>query len=145
MFELHPTLANDCHLMGMNPAGHLLLHKNATVPWLILVPHTELNEIYKLPDVQQSTVNSQLKQLAAFSEAHFVCDKLNIASIGNVVPQLHIHIISRYTSDPWWPQPVWGQTEFRAYADTEVEALRQALTKAELISPDPATAVTETG
>lgn len=132
---LHPRLAADCHVLGQLEQCHLLLHSNALVPWFILVPDTERNEIYKLPDMQQHDVNRSIQRLAAFTEDFFGCDKLNIATIGNVVPQLHIHIIGRFLNDPWWPDPVWGQAETEAYPSQRVEDIRQALIKAQLLDP----------
>lgn len=130
---LHPTLAADCHLLGQLQQNYLLLHSNALVPWFILVPDTQQNEIYKLPAPQQLEINKLMQQLAAFTEDYFSCDKLNIATIGNLVPQLHIHIIGRFHSDPWWPAPVWGQPESEAYAPQKIAEIKQALVKAQLI------------
>ncbi len=134
-FQLHPRLKEDCHFLGQCDGGHLLLHRNATVPWLILVPETEQHEIYLLSEEQQQRVNHCVNQLAHFSQQTFKCDKLNIATIGNVVPQLHIHIISRFKDDIWWPEPVWGKTENRAYSQKEVETMQQSLLDAALITP----------
>ena len=81
-FTLHPRLVADCHLIGQPGQNHLLLHNNALVPWFILVPDTEQNEIYKLPDIQQQEVNRSIQRLAGFTEDFFGCDKLNIAGGG---------------------------------------------------------------
>jgi len=93
--RIHPQLANDCYLLGRIQTSQLLLHKNALVPWFILLPDSEENELYKLPPQQQQTVYAEINRLARFIEEHFNTDKLNIATIGNIVPQLHIHIIGR--------------------------------------------------
>ena len=118
--KLHPQLEKDCLLLGGIKTSQLLLHKNALVPWFIIVPDTHLNEIYKLPLSHQHNIHEEINQVANFVDAFFSADKLNIASIGNIVPQLHIHIIARHTDDFCWPKPVWGQEGFQAYKDDDV-------------------------
>jgi len=125
--KLHPQLAADCYLLGTVKSSSLLLHKNALIPWFILVPDTNKNEIYKLNTEQQQTIQFEINALAKFTEEHFNSDKLNIASIGNIVPQLHIHIISRKTTDFCWPAPVWGETESMEYTPQQVDIIKQAL------------------
>lgn len=131
--NLHPQLANDCFKMGYVNTSLLLLHKNALIPWFILVPDTIENELFKLPPVQQVYVNEETVSIARFTEQYFNADKLNIATIGNIVPQLHIHIIARHTNDFCWPNPVWGQNEFSEYSDNDVQTLKQELFTQELI------------
>lgn len=131
---LHPQLASDCFVLGQLEGCTLLLHKNATVPWFILLPHTEQNEIYKLPEAQQQQVQRGVARIAQFIEQHFTTDKINIATIGNIVPQLHIHIIGRFVSDLWWPEPIWGKAGFTEYTEQQVEDIRHALAGKKLIS-----------
>lgn len=133
---LHPQLAADCYLLGRVDSSYLLLHKNALLPWFILLPDTQLNELYKLPIKQQQSVQQEIKQIAQFTEQHFNTDKLNIATIGNIVPQLHIHIIGRYVDDFCWPAPVWGQTSHASYKDSELNSIILALQEQHLIHPD---------
>ncbi len=131
--ELHHRLDEDCHNLGLTGDCQLLLSKNATVPWFILVPDTLHNEIYKMPAKQQQAVNHDIARVAAFVEEFFETDKLNIATIGNIVPQLHIHIIGRYTSDLWWPEPVWGQAGIQAYTEEQLDNIRQGLAARQLL------------
>jgi len=126
-FQLNPQLQADCYLLGTLGGNTLLLHKNALVPWFILVPDTQEVELYKLPAAQQSTVQSCINQLALFVDQYFTADKLNIATIGNIVPQLHIHIIGRHINDFCWPNPVWGQQQSSQYAAKDIQAIKQAL------------------
>jgi len=125
--KLHPQLATDCYLLGTVKSSSLLLHKNALIPWFILVPDTNKNELFKLKTEQQQTIQLEINALAKFTEEHFKSDKLNIASIGNIVPQLHIHIISRKTTDFCWPAPVWGRTESMEYTPQQLDIIKQAL------------------
>lgn len=131
--KLHPQLANDCFKMGYVNTSLLLLHKNALIPWFILVPDTIENELFKLPLEQQTSISEETRVIARFSEQHFNADKLNIATIGNIVPQLHIHIIARHTDDFCWPNPVWGQSQFSEYSDNEVPSLQQELIAQKII------------
>jgi len=125
--QIHPQLQQDCHLLGKLQTCTLLLHKNALVPWFILLPPGEQSELYQLEPALQQQVHGEINQIAAFVEAHFHADKLNIASIGNIVPQLHIHIIGRFHNDFCWPAPVWGQPDRDDYAPQDIAAIRQAL------------------
>ena len=126
-FQLNPQLQADCYLLGTIDGNTLLLHKNALVPWFILVPDTEEAELFKLPAAHQSNVQSCINQLALFVEQYFTADKLNIATIGNIVPQLHIHIIGRHINDFCWPKPVWGEQESAQYTPKDIQAIKHAL------------------
>lgn len=125
--KLHTQLVADCYLLGTVKTSALLLHKNALIPWFILVPDTDANELFKLNDVQQQLIQIEINTLAKFTEEYFNSDKLNIASIGNIVPQLHIHIIGRKTTDFCWPLPVWGRQESAEYTPQQLNTIKQAL------------------
>jgi len=128
-FELHTQLKNDCYIMGRTPNCVLLLHKNALVPWFILVPETDKNEIFKLETHLQLNIQAETSQLALLVDKIFSPDKINIASIGNVVPQLHIHVIGRFKNDFCWPAPVWCQTDFSAYNNKNLQSIIQSVEK----------------
>ena len=134
MFELHPQLAKDCMVLGDFPLTRVLLNKDANYPWFILVPKREaVREIFELSaqDQRQLLWESSYfsKQIAVLFEA----DKLNVASLGNMVPQLHVHHIVRYQTDAAWPAPVWGQVAAVAYGADQLVAVsdkvRSALTE----------------
>lgn len=131
--QIHPQLQQDCHPLGELQACTLLLHKNALVPWFILLPPGEQSELYQLDPALQQQVQGETNQIAAFVKTHFSADKLNIATIGNVVPQLHIHIIGRFHNDFCWPAPVWGQSSRADYAPAEITAIRQALLQSDIL------------
>ncbi|VAW66863.1 Diadenosine tetraphosphate (Ap4A) hydrolase and other HIT family hydrolases [hydrothermal vent metagenome] len=128
-FTLHPQLQQDCYTLGALNECTLLLHKNALVPWFILVPHTQVNEVFKLEPPQQTQIQSTLNLLAHFVEKEFTTDKLNIATIGNIVPQLHVHIIGRFKNDFCWPNPVWGQADSTSYAPDDVQRISKNIAK----------------
>ncbi|MBP6582225.1 MAG: HIT domain-containing protein [Chromatiaceae bacterium] len=127
-FPLHPQLLADCHRLGQLSHGHLLLHRNALVPWFILVPETNLGNLLDLPIPQRDGVLADCKRVSDYLTGVLDCPKVNVAWIGNLVPQLHVHLIGRHPDDPCWPKPVWGNlTQSRDYGAQEVGAIRAAL------------------
>lgn len=136
MFALHPQLAADCLLLGRFPLCLLLLLKDANYPWFVLVPErADIREIHHLTDDDQRQLLRESVTLARAMEAAFQPDKLNVAALGNLVPQLHVHHVARYHADPAWPAPVWGRVPARAYAPDEL-----ARTAAHLLDALPADA-----
>ena len=125
MFQLHPRLNEDTYLVGSFELCLLLLSKDANYPWFILVPQVEgVSEIHHLSKTQR---NQLMVESCTLSEAlvdGFDPDKLNVASLGNMVPQLHIHHIVRYRQDRAWPGPVWGAVQAESYtADLKVRRI----------------------
>ena len=115
-FALHPQLARDCHRLGRFELGLLLLMNDAQYPWFILVPQRpQLREIYQLDETGQALLLRESTALSRALMAAFRGDKLNIAALGNMVPQLHLHHIVRYEGDAAWPAPVWGRHPPRPY------------------------------
>ena len=128
MTEIHPRLAADCIVLGRFPLSRLLLMNDSNYPWFILVPDREgIREIYQLGDADRSQLLRESCTLAEFLMRHFAGDKLNLAALGNQVPQLHLHHIVRYQSDPAWPAPVWGRQPPVAYTPQAVDDIRAAL------------------
>jgi diadenosine tetraphosphate (Ap4A) HIT family hydrolase len=124
-FTLHPTLAADCHALGNWQGLRLLLHRDAHVPWLILVPETSATEWHDLSAALRDRIMRAATALSAMLRADLACDKVNIAAIGNLVPQFHFHVIGRRKDDPYWPGVVWGRVEpGRVYGDGEVLELK---------------------
>jgi diadenosine tetraphosphate (Ap4A) HIT family hydrolase len=125
---IHAQLLADCIVLGRFPLCHLLLSKDANYPWCILVPDREgVSEIHQLSDADQQQLIRESSQLARVLETVFSPDKLNIAALGNIVPQLHIHHIVRYRDDPAWPAPVWGRGAPGAYTEQQLAALLEKL------------------
>jgi diadenosine tetraphosphate (Ap4A) HIT family hydrolase len=127
-FNLDPRLARDTFCLGAFPLSLLLLMNDSTYPWLILVPQRPaIHEIYQLAPADQQQLLVESSHLAKVLAGLLHPDKLNIAALGNVVPQLHLHHVVRYRSDPAWPAPVWGKAPPVPYLPTQVEALRTGL------------------
>ena len=108
MERIHPRLLADCHYLGALPACDVLLNRNALVPWFILVPETQLNDVLDLPQEQGRVVLCECAAVSAFIKRELGWSKVNFAGLGNVVPQMHLHVVGRSDSDACWPQPVWG-------------------------------------
>ncbi len=109
LFNLHPQLANDCFEIIDLPLSKVLLFNNVNFPWLILVPRiADITEIFELPTEQQHQLIEEISKASFILEDMYACDKINIAAIGNQVPQLHIHIVARFKTDSAWPKVVWG-------------------------------------
>ena len=106
--NIHPQLLADCHHLGQVATGSLLLHRNAGLPWFILVPATEHQDLLDLPVADLSDVMADAARLSSFLKTELGYGKVNFAGLGNQVPQMHLHIIGRRDDDPCWPQPVWG-------------------------------------
>jgi len=121
MIPLHPQLDKDCLSVGRFTLSRLLLMRDANYPWFILVPdRPELTEIYQLAPEDRRLLMRESCHLAEVLALRFGADKMNIAALGNLVPQLHIHHVVRYRSDPAWPAPVWGKVPARPYTDAEI-------------------------
>lgn len=109
MFKLDPKLEQDSiHITTLNSC-QVLLKKNEEIPWIILVPQIpNLVEILDLNDLQYTQVMDEVKYCASIMKKVFSPEKLNVAALGNIVSQLHFHIICRYHNDRAWPNPIWG-------------------------------------
>ena len=132
VFELDDRLKADCYRLGTCDDNILLLSKNALFPWFILVPNTDETEYHKLSSSQQASTQQQINAIAQFIEQNFSTDKINIASIGNIVSQLHVHIIGRSKEDACWPNVVWGTAHFKNYESNAVAIIRNQLEKSPL-------------
>ena len=126
-FKLDPRLANDCFELGQLRTSRLLLLNNALVPWFILVPETNATEIYELPRNQLLILLDEINLISSHIKQNFTVDKLNVAAIGNIVNQMHIHIVGRHVDDFCWPGVVWGAEAKKTYDDNEVEIIRASL------------------
>lgn len=132
MFELNPVLDSDTVTVVEWPLSLVLLSLDANYPWCILVPRRAgIREIYELDSADQQQLLRESSALGETMMALFQGDKLNVAALGNMVPQLHLHHIVRYEGDEAWPGPVWGVVEKLEYSEEllheRVEALRDAL------------------
>ena len=121
MFELHPRLMEDSIVIGSFELSLLLLSKDANYPWCILVPKGEdVFEIHHLSEEDQMQLMRESCRLAEVMTSVFDAYKMNIAALGNVVRQLHIHHIARFNDDAAWPQPIWGKVPVALYANEQL-------------------------
>ncbi len=138
-FSLHPRLQHDCYAMGRLSLCRLLLMNDANYPWCILVPErADISEVFHLSTEDQIILQQETALLGQSLQRLFQADKINIGAIGNMVPQLHIHVIARFKNDPVWPAPVWGKMEAKKY--TEI-ALKNAILSIQNALGDKLTAI----
>jgi diadenosine tetraphosphate (Ap4A) HIT family hydrolase len=127
-WSLHPQLKKDTIDIGDLPLSRVLIIKDANYPWLLLVPRREeVAEIIELGEIEQAQLMTEISRVARALKDITKCDKLNIAALGNVVPQLHVHVIARRQSDPAWPRPIWGVVPPLAHDAEEVQHFISAL------------------
>ena len=131
-WHLHPQLADDSTPVIELALCEVRLMDDANHPWLILVPRVaDTVEIIDLSPAQRTQLTAEIDTAARALKTLFKPDKLNVAALGNLVPQLHVHVIARYHTDIAWPRPVWGNATARPYAPEElierVRALAAAL------------------
>ncbi|MDI4236113.1 HIT family protein [Bradyrhizobium sp. Arg237L] len=127
-WSLHARLKEDTIDIGDLPLCRVLVIKDANYPWLLLVPRRAgAVEIIDLEEVEQAQLMTEITRVARALKEITKCDKLNIAALGNAVPQLHVHIIARRTTDTAWPRPVWGVVPPLAHDAEEVQNFISAL------------------
>jgi diadenosine tetraphosphate (Ap4A) HIT family hydrolase len=108
-WSLHPRLDADTTSLGDLPLSRVVLMNDANYPWLLLVPRRGgASEIIDLGDADRTQLMDEIALVSRALREATACDKLNVAAIGNVVSQLHVHVVARRRDDPAWPRPVWG-------------------------------------
>ena len=128
MFELHERLAADTHSLGQSALCEVRLMNDRIWPWIILVPAVSgIREIYQLTADQQMQLLKESSALSKGMMELFEGDKMNVAALGNMVPQLHLHHIVRFQDDPAWPGPVWGTQAPVPYTAEELERVTEKL------------------
>jgi diadenosine tetraphosphate (Ap4A) HIT family hydrolase len=119
-FQLHERLKQDCIFIGRLALCQLLMMNDSQFPWFILVPERfDIKEIYQLNSVDRQLLSEESCLLAENMADLFKADKMNMAAIGNMVPQLHLHHIVRYQTDKAWPAPVWGKFAAQPYTEQQ--------------------------
>lgn len=128
MIPLHPLLEQDSIKLGEFTLCSLLLINDTNYPWFILLPNREnITELHHLNSQDQQQLLAESMYFSQCLEDVFQPDKLNIAALGNVVPQLHIHHIARFKSDACWPSPVWGSVVATPYTPEQSSLLKKKL------------------
>ena len=131
-FQLHPRLDQDCFHLCDLALSQVLLMNDARYPWCILVPREpNLSDLHDLPNSMRETLFTEIEKVSVALKNLFNAEKINVAALGNQVPQLHIHVIARHSEDAAWPGPVWGVGATEPYgesaADLRIKELRGAL------------------
>ena len=128
MFVLDERLQQDTVTLGDFPLCRLLLMNDASYPWFILVPRREaVSELFQLDPADQQLLWREATALAEMLKDTFGADKMNVAALGNVVSQLHVHVIARRRDDAAWPDPVWGFQSTKPYREAQLTGIRQKL------------------
>ena len=121
MFELDDRLKADTVKIGELTLCRVLLMNDAQYPWVILVPRREnVREVFELSEADQHQLSVESSAVAQAMAEYFKAEKMNVAALGNMVPQLHIHHIARFRDDAAWPKPVWGVHPPTAYGEAEL-------------------------
>lgn len=130
-FTLHPALARDTVEITRLPLCRVLLMKDRRFPWVILVPEREaLREIHELSREDRARLIEEVATVGEAMKRLYQADKLNVGALGNVVPQLHVHVVARFERDAAWPGPVWGSGAAFPYAERELQEARARLERA---------------
>ena len=130
MFELDPRLDEDTYKVGELPLSLVLLFKDANYPWCILVPKQEgLREIYQLSKIDRDQLMDESCSLSLAMNKLYQPVKMNVAALGNMVPQLHLHHIARFENDLAWPGPIWGKVPAKAYEPQHLKGKLEALSQ----------------
>ncbi|KIH81990.1 HIT domain-containing protein [Pseudomonas batumici] len=128
MFVLDSRLQQDTLPLGDLPLCRVLLSNDSNYPWFILVPRrADISEVFQLEAADQLQLWQETTELAQLLQSVFQADKMNVAALGNVVSQLHMHVIVRRRDDVAWPAPVWGKHPAQPYSDEEVARIREKL------------------
>lgn len=134
-FFLDPRLEEDSVYVCDMPLCTVRVHKNATYPWLILVPRrADVREIFELSPQEQGTLMEEISRASRLLKALCGAHKINVGALGNIVSQLHVHVIARNIQDPAWPGPVWGAPHTKAYDENTLKTFIKNLQDGLLVS-----------
>ena len=129
-FQLHGQLEKDSIFVSKLGVSQVRLNNDSRFPWLILIPELpNLRELHEIPENLQPDVYKEVHLCSKLLQALTKADKMNVAALGNLVPQLHIHIIARKHSDIAWPQPVWTKGAAVPFEKDEQEKMVRELEK----------------
>lgn len=131
-FALHPQLATDTFAVKELPLCRLVAMDCRALPWLILVPRVAgVRELIDLSESEQQQLMREIARVSELLKQEFKPDKINVAALGNMVPQLHVHVLARFTTDAAWPKPVWGNIEIERHNNEDKEAFLRRLQTSE--------------
>ena len=134
-FELHPDLLRDGICLGSFPLCQVLLIDDAAYPWFVLVPAREnIRDTIDLDPVDFELLWNESRLLSVSIMKIFGGEKLNVAALGNITPQLHLHHVVRFSNDAAWPGPIWGVQPLTAYNNKRIEEIRDQIVEAKMPS-----------
>jgi len=127
--SIDPRITSTCFTLADWPLSRVFLKNNANYPWFILVPRQDnIQDIDQLPQALQHTLIDEISRLSSIVKAHFQPDKLNVGTLGNIVPQLHIHVVARFTHDMLWPHGIWQASQtITPYQEDKIPELIELL------------------
>ncbi len=132
------VLREECHVLGRLPRAVLLLQRNAILPWFVLYPASPVNDVLDLPPAELHPLLDDCAAVARFIRQYLGYPKTNFAGLGNVLPDLHLHVIGRRPGDACWPQPVWGNLpQGGQYTATELQRWQDELVRCAGLTPEP--------
>ena len=132
-FELHPDLKRDGIVIGEFPLSLVLLINDSAYPWFVLVPQrVDIRDAIDLEQVDYQQLSEESRLFSVALKQIFAAEKLNIAALGNMTPQLHVHHIVRSSSDAAWPKPIWGFQPLTPYTPEEIDAIRLKVAAAKI-------------
>ena len=132
-FELHPDLKRDGIVIGQFPLSLVLLINDSEYPWFVLVPQRSgIKDAIDLAPADYQQLSAESRAFSLALKQIFEAEKLNIAALGNMTPQLHVHHIVRYSTDAAWPNPIWGFQPLTAYTAEEIDSIRERLANANI-------------
>jgi len=133
-FALHPQLAADTFAVKELPLCRLVAMHCRALPWLILVPRVAgARELIDLSESEQQQLMREIARVSELLKQEFKPDKINVAALGNMVPQLHVHVLARFNTDAAWPKPVWGNIPIERYHDEDAKAFLSRLISSKLL------------
>ena len=129
-WSLHPQLERDTTPLGDLPLSRVVVIDDANYPWLLLVPRRPgVIELIDLDEVERAQLMTEIALVSRALQEVTECDKLNVAALGNVVPQLHVHVVARRKTDKAWPKPVWGMVPAISHDAKELDRFIDAMKK----------------
>lgn len=126
-FQIDPRLLSSSVFICQWELSNVYLKNESAFPWFVLIPRVkDVREIYQLSQTQQQALMEEISRMSAVLAEEYNPDKMNVGSLGNIVPQLHIHIVGRYQSDPCWPDSIWQPAyQPTPYSDSEIESIQR--------------------
>jgi diadenosine tetraphosphate (Ap4A) HIT family hydrolase len=129
-FKLHDDLVRTCVDIRRFPLCRVLLNNDINYPWIILVPErADIREIHELDATDRATLIEEIATVSAAMSSEFKADKINVGALGNATPQLHIHVIARFKTDPAGMGPVWNAVAAQPYTEAGLDSIIVRLRK----------------